>query len=444
VRRCSLSPNAIAHVAALVTSLLATVERSAAAIPPATPATPAPAALPAGPEEPLAFASLSFAQAEQDGLHNSPEVQAAQAIVDQSAAALAAARAAYGPALVGGYAMAPQGSSTGTIASHITSVGLQTTVGDLLAYSPLVAAANANLRSAQATAAVVVRTEQVKVAGLYFDALKARAIRQARESDFALAKQQRDAAQIRFQAGDAPRLDVVRAQVAVARATAAVETARAADANATEALRVETGVPATLAETTTGPFPTIPAAAGGPETAVAAALVSRPELRAAAQTTAAAEAATRAARWALFPALTVGAGYNHGIDSGFSVGGPTITMSLSLPLSGVASARAAQQAGIVRESAAKRVAVQRQIELEVSAAARNLAAAHRATLAASEARRQASDELQASELGYRSGAVSSLELSIARETYTQALVDELSARYDEAKASATLAVEVGP
>lgn len=392
----------------------------------------------------LVFAGLSYDRAEADALRNAPDVAGARAVVDQNAALLAAARGALGPSIVGGYTLAPQGgNNNNTIASRQTMVGVQTTLGDYLSFSPLVAAATATLRSARANVETALRLERVKVAGLYYDALKARAVRGARDSALQLASDQRNAAQLRFKAGDAPRLDVVRAQVAVAKATVDDENARAVDANATEALRVETASVDSLAQTIAQPIPPVAPTPLGPEAALMQARLLRPELAAASATTAAARDSRRAALRAAFPAVTLGAGYSRGEDSGVQVAGPTINISVNVPLSGVARAKAAEQAAIVAEAAAKQQSAERTIIVEVGAAARTLAAAGRASAASTEARTQAAQELRATELGYRNGASTSLELTIARDTYAVAVVDELSTLYDEAKARATLAIEVG-
>ncbi|HTJ25077.1 MAG TPA: TolC family protein [Candidatus Limnocylindria bacterium] len=393
---------------------------------------------------PFAFTGLSLDLAERDAVAHSPDVSAADAVVRENDAALAAVRSALGPQLVGGYVTSPQAgaSPNTTILSQIASVGVQTTIGDIAAYSPLVAAALANLRNAQSGLASAQRGERLKVVNLYYDALKARAIRGARESALSIANEQLHAAQIRFAAGDAPKLDVVRANVAVAKTTADAELARVADLNATEALRVETGVADTAFTSTAAAAPP-EAPALDPQAAVTRAQLLRPELIAARRTTEAAQASARAARRAQLPALTVGAGYAAGTDSGQHVAAPTVNVTLNLPLSGAARARVDEADAVVAEDQAKADATARAIDLEVSAAARNLAAAQRATAATTEARRQAEAELSATQLGYRNGASSSLELSTARDVYAQAVVDELSAFYDEARARATLSLEVG-
>jgi outer membrane protein TolC len=408
-------------------------------------ATPSPAAVATAPNapRPIAFADLSLAQAESAAVATSPDVTLADAVVRENAAALAGVRGALGPSVTGSYVEAPQGGANNeTISQRLTTVGVQTTVGDLLSHSPLVAGAAATLRSAQSSLVAAQRTERVKVIGLYYDALKARAIAQARDTALRTAQQQRDAATIRVRAGDAPRLDVVRANVAVARATAAAETARAADQNSTEALVVEANAKTPLDRTVDQQLPA--ASDIAPADAVARALATRADVRAARETTAAAQAAAAAARRASFPALTVGAGYEKGVDGGVRIQGPTLNVTVGIPLNGAARSQVAQRTAIVAQDVAKAQAQERQIALDVAAAARNLAASQRATAASTQARQEAFNELQATDLGYRNGASSSLELANARDTYTQALVDELSSVYDELKARATLELGVGP
>ncbi len=406
---------------------------------------PLPSSTPTAPDapRPIAFAALPLDAAQNAALATSPDVAAARAVVRENSASLAAARAALGPALTANYAEAPQGGNAGeTIAQRLTTVGVQTTIGDLVAYGPLVASAAATLRSAQASLAAAQRAERVRLVGLYYDALKARAIAQARAEALQTARQQRNAAAVRLRAGDAPRLDVVRADVAVARATATAATATAADQNATEALRVETATSAPLDRTVDQRLPSGPAPA--PDAAAAQARLRRADLLAAAETTAAARAAAAAARRQTFPAVTLTAGYTRGVDAGVVVHGPALTVSMNLPLTGVARAQAAQRDAVVAENLAKQQGLERQVALDVAASARNLEAARRATAATTQARDQARAEFEATLLGYRNGASSSLEVAAARDTYTQAVVDDLSSVYDELKARASLDLETGP
>ena len=391
---------------------------------------------------PLAFAELPLERASQDAVVHSPDVAAAQAVVRENSAALGLARASIGPSLATSYAQAPQGGTLGnTITQSLTTVGVQTNLGDAFTYGPLVASAATALEAAQASLIAAERTERVKLIGLYYDALKARAIALARDEGLMLARRQRDASVVRLQAGDAPRLDVVRANVAVSQAIAEDETARATDQNATDALRVETGTQAALDRTVDLPVPAI--TPPGVDAAVTLALARRADLRAASDQTASAQAAARAAH-RVFPSLSAGVGYTTGVDSGVDVHGPSANVTLSVPLSGAAHEQALQRDAMAAEQLAKEQSLHRQIMLEVASAVRSLGAANRATAASTQAREQAEAELRATQLGYRSGAISSLELSSARDTYTLAIVGELSALYEQLKAQAILVLETGP
>ena len=402
---------------------------------------PARAQAPADSAAALGFAQLALADAQQRALASSPDVRGAQAALSGARAAYDQARGAYGLSATAGYAEAPQGAAEGTIAQRLTSYGAQITLGDVAQYAPLVAQAAASLRAAQTDEVVAERTERVKVIGLYYAALKARSVAGARADARASAAAFYDAAQKRFAAGDAPKIDVVRAQVAQARAQADLARAKADDANATDALARETGLtPAQLAAATNVPViaPAIPA----PDAAVSAALARRAEVKSANENVHAAEAGVRAAERGVLPPVTVGAGYTRGVDSGFVVSGPTLTAQVAIPLGGALSAKVRAQRALLDAANAKREGVVRQVASDVGAAARNAAAtveAERATAAALDAARA---ELDAATLGYRNGASTSLDLASARSAYAQAQVDELSALYDRLQAQATLDLEV--
>jgi len=391
------------------------------------------------------FADLSLDAAEAAAIAASPDLAGADARVAQSRAALVAARAGIVPALVSSYTQAPQGNPPGpNIVSRQLTTGLQLTVGDFVAHAPAVREAAFTLAATEADRGAALATERKKVVGLYYDALKARAVASARRDALALATSQYRAAQLRARAGDAPQLDVLRADVAVAKATADLELATAADTNATEALRSETAAGDTaLVATTESPLTAPESHLTDPTIAVARARAMRPELRSTKLAIDAARAATRSARAAGFPILTVSGGYLVGTDGGVPVNAPSINAQFTLPLSGANRYRIAIAAAKVTEVQAKAIGVDRQIALDVAASARTLGASERAALATTRARQSADAERRALELGYRNGASSSLELESARASYAQTVLDELAARYDVEKARATLAIEVG-
>jgi len=393
----------------------------------------------------LVFTNLSVADAMRAALAASPDVAAAQARVDESRSALATARSGAAPSLVSNYAQTPQGNPPGpNITSRQVNTGLQWTIGDFIAFGPAAREAAFTLAAAEADEHAAENAERVKVIGLYFDALKARSIAGARRDALAFATAQRDAAGVRAKAGDAPRLDVVRSEVAVAKAQADLEEAVAADENADDALRVETGAGAdALTATTPGALPAINPALFDPHTVVGLATAMRPEIASARLLAQAAQADIGVARAAGFPTLTVSGGYLVGTDSGVPVNAPTINANLTLPLGSGAHDRIATANAKAREAQAKAVSVEREIVLDAGAAARSLGASQRAAGAMMRARESAQEEWQATELGYRNRASSSLDVESARSTYTQALVDEQSALYDLDKARATLDVEIG-
>ena len=430
--------------AALVASLscAGTTRAQDAAPADAVPAT----ALPSGSGSQAAvFPNFSVTDAQTAALDNSPDVVAARARVEQSRSQLQTAKSGLAPNLVSAYSQAQQGNPPGpNITTRLASVGLEEVVGNFFTFKSSVEVANLALKATQADENAAEALERIKVVGFYFDALKNRSIAAARQSALTLALAQRDAARKRFAAGDAPRLDVVRADVAVARATADLETATATDLNAREALLVETATTdSNLANTVIGPLPPPRASLTNPAIAVALARRLRPEIVSAELTIAAAQASIGEARASAFPLLTLGTGYQGGTDSDVPIGAPTVSATLSIPLSSGVHDRVTLEKAKALEARAKAAAIERTIALDVAASARTLAAAERSAAASTQARQSAAQELAATELGYRNGASSSLEVTSARATYAQAVVDELSAIYDVAKARATLSIEVG-
>ncbi len=389
----------------------------------------------------VAFSGLSLADAESHALANSPEVRTAIAGLSAARAVYTQARGAYGLSATAGYVEAPQGALEGTIAQRLTTVGAQVTLGDVFAYAPLVAQSAAALRAAQTDEAVAERAQRVRTIGLYYAALKARAIAGARGDALASATAFVQAAQTRFGAGDTARIDVVRAQVALSRAQADVARAKADDANALDALERDVGAaPGSLGAPATAALPDVPILT--PDKAVARALAMRGDLRSADENVRAAEAGVRAAQRGTIPPITISGGYTKGSDSGFPVHGPTVSAQMAIPLGGALGAKVRTQRALLAAATAKRDAVSRQIATEVGAAARNAAAAVEAQRASDAAYQAARAELDASSLGYRNGASTSLDLASSRTAYAQAQVDALSALYDRLQAQTALDLEV--
>lgn len=390
------------------------------------------------------FGALPLPAALQDAVRISPDVAQARARVTENEALLAAARGAAAPAITLGYAAAPQGGNANTtIEQSLTTLGAGVTLGDYLAYAPAVRQAQFTLAAAQYDLLDAERTERVKVIALYYDALKAGATANLRAEDLSGAQSDLRAAQLRFKAGDVPRLDVVRAQVALASAQANLDAANVELANAENALAVETGVRAqSFGKIRNAPAQPPPPA--DPGQAVARAIAQRSDLTSAQQAVRAEEAAVRVAQRGAFPVVTVNAGYTHGYDSGVLVNGPAATVNVSVPVSHAAADRAAAERARLAQAQYKAAALQRSITVDVSAAARTYQESMRAVESARRARAAAQEELRATGIGYRSGASSSLDVADARRTYVQAALAELTAVYAQAQAAATLQEEMGP
>jgi outer membrane protein TolC len=394
---------------------------------------------------PLAFQNLTLAQAEAMGLARSPDVTIAKSRVQSAVAALAAARGGLGPSVISGYTSNPQAGSAPntTITQTLFNVGVQETLVNFAGYLPQLYQAQATLDATRADEMTAERTERTRVATLYFGALSARATMLARRQALDTAREQERAARRRFATGDAPRVDVVRAQVATAQAQAALETAQAADQNAGQALALETGFTGNLVPVAGEPIAaTLPW--NSAEAAVSAALPLRSEILSAKEDVAAADAATSGAKAAGLPALTVSAGYARGLDTGQPVAGPMVTAALEFPLNGSGSARVAQARAAAVEAQAHLTAAQRLVTTDVASSYRNFAASVLAAAASTKARVAAQEELQATETGYRNGASSSLDVALAAATYADAQIAELTAIYDEALAREVLSLEVGP
>ncbi|PZR58571.1 MAG: hypothetical protein DLM50_03580 [Candidatus Meridianibacter frigidus] len=390
---------------------------------------------------PQGFVNLTPQVAQESALSHSPEVQGASARVHEMQAALAVARGIIGPSAYANYTQAPQAGAAGeTITQRFSTIGLQTTSGDLLAYSPGVRLAQFNLQSAQADLLAAQAAERMKAIAFFYDALRGWANLKARENALAVAQADERAASLRYFAGDAPRLDVLRADVAVDQARADLATAQAGQANAYEALSVETTiVPGQIA------FADVVTIQPGiaPRDAVGRALLMRPEVASARAAVDAQISALRAAQRGIFPTVSVQGGYTRGTDTGQRVAGPSANIQMSLPLSNSGAARVNIERAKLEQAQAHLESVNRKVSIEVAAATRTYDADHVAALAARQARLQAEATLKATQTGYRSGASSSLDVTAARQTYEQSLLAELNAYYAELQARATLRLLMG-
>jgi multidrug efflux system outer membrane protein len=394
----------------------------------------------------IVLAALSLVDVEQAAVTNAPTVREARARVAERAALLDAAQGLGLPHAFANYAQSPQFGTVGTVEQRLTTAGASIALVDLSGRSPAVAAAQADLRSAQAGELDAERTERIKVVGLFFDAVRTAEIRRLRETIVSSEEADVRAARLRYGAGEAPRLDVLRANVALARAQADLATARADETNALHTLALETAhdalsvqLPGLADLTLREPLRAAPA----PDVAIARALELRPEIAAARADVASEQAAIRVAQRAAIPGVAAQVGYTTGTDTGVHVAGPSANLTVDVPLSHSASDRVRAERARLDQADARLDARQRAIQVEVGNAVRSYAASMVATAAAAHARAAAADEVRATEIGYRAGASSSLDLEDARRVYAQAAVDEATALAAQRQAEATLAALMG-
>jgi outer membrane protein TolC len=392
----------------------------------------------------LRFEVMTSKQAEEAGVAASPDVRTARANVAAQDAALAEARGTNGVAAFAGYADVPQSSGmSSTIQQHIEAAGLQLTLGDLLSNSPLVIAAVASAAQARTDELVAERTERLKVATLYFAAVRARALTFAKNDAVRSAEDFEGEVSAKFGAGKVPRLDLLRSEIALARARADQADTVGADLNAVDALAREVGRPAAdfraMADERSHDYAIL-----SDSVAVDQALANRPEVGSAAANVAAARAGVDAARRAAIPPIQVQAGYAAGVDAGQPINGPSIVAQMTVPLSGIGAAKVRAAQAALEAALAKKESVERGLAIEVGSAVRTAAATVIARTQTALALTISKSELDLVLDEYRRTNARGLDVAAVRDLYTQAVADDITAQYDELQAHAILNIEESP
>ena len=391
-----------------------------------------------------AFAQMSLADAQQRAVANSANVATASASVRQRQAQLDLARNGGIPHLTGDYALSPQANAAGTgaVEQHFFTVGAGISINDLIGAAPATRAAASDLVSAQRDVETAALGARVNATKLYFSALQAIALEGVRENAVAGAVADRAAAELRERNGAAPQLDVVRAYVTLAQARGDLARAQADRQDAVDALASATGVAPELLSSLAAVAPESAARELDERRDVARALAVRPELAALLASIDARTADVTTAKQSGIPTATANAGYQKGVDTGIPVQGAQAAVHVDIPLAGGAGDRVAAAQAQVDAVHAQLVDERRTIALEVRSSVRDARAAVAAEAAASDAAAEAQRALRAVELGYREGASSSLDVSVARRTAVQASVDALVSHYARAQAFALLEVMV--
>ena len=370
--------------------------------------------------------TLSLVDAQTQALAHSPAVAAARARVSEEQAELRFARGTGGPSAVASYSQMPQAGAerVRSVEQKITTVGAEVPLSAFVSREPLVAAADADLRSAQASELDTERRERIKVIGLYIDAQRAHAVRVLREQIESDSMEDERVAEDRFHGHKGPHLDVWRTEVLHFHAEEALEIALDDERVALAALAQEIGSEETSISLPALPFitPGVPRTPIGD--ALAVALAKRPEIPAAQAEVDAETARARAARRAGLPQLTAQLGYAYGVDTQLNVNGPAGAVTMALPLSGQPAAAAAAAQARRDTAKANLAAAQQAVTLDVKAALATLRSdVFRNDQFVADIALKAARSVAAS---FRQGKASGVALDEARRNYDDAALEAIA------------------
>jgi outer membrane protein len=183
-----------------------------------------------------------------------------------------------------------------------------------------------------------------------------------------------------------------------------------------------------------------------PDSAVAAALANRPELRAELARAGAARQTGAAIRAERLPRLVVAGDYGvNGLTVPGAIATRDLTLAVSVPiLDGFRrEARLAEQDAVVRESEVRERDLRQQIAADVDAALLDLRSAQAQQVVAAERLRLADDELAQSRERFKAGVVGNIEVIDAQTNLIRARDSDIDARFAGATARLSLARAAG-
>ncbi|MHB1000899.1 MAG: TolC family protein [Armatimonadota bacterium] len=256
----------------------------------------------------------------------------------------------------------------------------------------------------------------------YYSVLLNLSLVRSAEQDLAAARSQLSAATARFEAGTAPRFDVLRAQTQVSEAEQSLVEAR----NQVEITQVTLnrllGVPLsnryTLAEPQTAPFPS-----QDMQSLVTTALDQRSEVSAARFQVTAAESGIRIARSERLPDISVAASYQvTGQDNFAQTSGLVLSANASLPIfsGGRISANISEARSLTDEARANLEETTRAVEQDVRQTWLDLSTARQTIETARVRLTQAQEAYDIAVVRYEAGVGTAVELADALATLTAA------------------------
>ncbi|GBC99876.1 Outer membrane protein TolC [bacterium HR17] len=307
--------------------------------------------------------------------------------------------------------------------------------------SHLVNAADEGVRSVQAQ--LILRVTQA-----YADVLASQAFEEVARQSVERVQAVLKVAQARFEAGTAPKFDVLRAEAELATAQEQLLSAQNAVALAKAALNQLLGRP-TDAPVELEPLPeplmAEPTALRS-EPFLRQALANRPELRSAEWQIKAAQERVNFAKADKNLLAFLTGNYQRQTATGFSrdyAWGINLIVQLPIFDSGRRESVLQEQEALLRQASAQREQLERQIALEVEEAVRNYQIALQRLNTARAALKSAEEAYRLAQVRYEAGAGTQVEVLDAQVALTSARANEVRALYDAHKAFAQLVYATG-
>lgn len=417
------------------------------------------AALPARAQGPVAY---DLPTVVRTALRNHPSLRGASAQVAAARAQLRQARAGYAPRLgaSAGYTEL-QNSPSFTVERLGTIVFGKTdnpqaslTVQLPLFTSGRLEGANRQARAGVEAAHGVLARRRQQVARdatvAYFRVLQARSLVSVAEDQLTALQSQRDAIAKMQSRGVATRIDLLRAETAVAGAQEGLTRARNGAAVAAAALATAMGLPADPSLNVTGSdirqAPSGPPLPAGIQTAADEALRQRPELRELDASRRAAQAGVTVARSGYFPTINAFAQYDATRptfmpDMGRWSAGVSLTMSLFD--AGATHAAVEQARAQVAQVEASRDELRNGITLEATQAFLDVQSARDRVTTTEQGRATAEEGARLVRLGYQNGVNTITDFLTAQAELTRAQTDNVIALTDLRVAEADLTYALG-
>jgi outer membrane protein TolC len=312
-----------------------------------------------------------------------------------------------------------------------------------------VRAASAQADGSRAERSVTVEAAALGAAVAYLRTVRGLAAVAARQADSSIAAELVALAQAQKAAGVSAAIDVTRARTQLVTAVGLLVLAR----NQLDRARIELARALGLEPATPlVPTDTLAATLGATEvrpqrdSAVARALVQRPDLKAELARAGAARQTGAAIRAERLPRLALGADYGvNGLTVPTAIATRDLTLQVSVPLlDGFRrEARLAEQDAVVRESEVRERDLRQQIAAEVDAALLDLHSADAQQVVAAEQLRLAADELSQSRQRFKAGVAGNIEVINAQSSLIRARDADIDARFAAASARVSLARAAG-